>query len=143
MKRIIDISEDYYELIKHEVVEYGNDYKPFVIIANSTPLNEVEAKDCISREKTLDILVSNWQSQEGDDAMQSSINEITVLPTVYPKNYKPSGKWITLKDEWDDIVEAVCSVCDSNGYHKWKYCPNCGAKMFESQESEAENGNDD
>ena len=60
-------------------------------IKNATPITECE--DCISKEKVLDILITNWQSQEGDDAMQSSINEITVLPIVYPKSDKSSGKW--------------------------------------------------
>lgn len=37
MKLIIDIDEDYYELLKSDV-ERGNDYKPIVIIANGKPL---------------------------------------------------------------------------------------------------------
>ena len=40
-----------------------------------------------------------------------------------------TGHWITLKDEYGDVHEAVCSNCDKNGNHKWIYCPNCGAKM--------------
>lgn len=59
MKRIIDISEDYYEIIKHEV-EHGNDYKPFVLLANSTPLNECEAEDCISRGLTQEPRKGHW-----------------------------------------------------------------------------------
>lgn len=37
MKIVIDISEHYYEILKHDV-EQGNDYKPIVLIANGTPL---------------------------------------------------------------------------------------------------------
>ena len=41
MKRIIDIDEDYFEIIKHNVKsEYGSDFKPFVLIANSIPYEE-------------------------------------------------------------------------------------------------------
>ena len=40
-----------------------------------------------------------------------------------------TGHWIVLKDEYGDVHEAVCSSCDSNGNHKWIYCPKCGAKM--------------
>ena len=40
-----------------------------------------------------------------------------------------TGHWITLKDEYGDVHEAVCSNCNKNGNHKWVYCPNCGAKM--------------
>ena len=37
MKLVIDISENYYEILKYDV-EHGNDYKPIVLIANGTPL---------------------------------------------------------------------------------------------------------
>lgn len=38
MKIVIDIDEDYYELIKHDVKQNKNNYKPLVLIANGTPL---------------------------------------------------------------------------------------------------------
>ena len=41
--------------------------------------------------------------------------------------------WITLQDEYGDIVEAVCSCCNQNGNHEWAFCPHCGARM-EGQE---------
>ena len=37
MKLVIDISENYYEILKYDV-EHGNDYKPIILIANGTPL---------------------------------------------------------------------------------------------------------
>lgn len=37
MKIVIDIPEDYYKIIKHDV-ECGMDYRPCVLIANGTPL---------------------------------------------------------------------------------------------------------
>lgn len=37
MRIVIDIDERYYEIIKNDV-ERGMDYRPFVIIANGTPL---------------------------------------------------------------------------------------------------------
>lgn len=37
MQVVIDIKEDYYELIKHDV-QLGNDYLPFKLIANGKPL---------------------------------------------------------------------------------------------------------
>lgn len=40
MKRIIDIDEDYFELIKHDVKNNGLDYKPLFLIANSVPYEE-------------------------------------------------------------------------------------------------------
>ena len=44
MKLIIDIPEDYYEIIKHHVGNHQLDYRPFEIIANGTPLDDVKAE---------------------------------------------------------------------------------------------------
>ena len=38
MKIVIDIDEDYYELIKHDVKANHNDFKPCATIANGIPL---------------------------------------------------------------------------------------------------------
>ena len=95
----------------------------------------VQEEDCISKEKVLGILVTNWQSQEGDDAMQSSINEITVLPSVYPKSDKPSGKWLHKQIDSFYHVIGQCSICKQR-YRINNYCPNCGAKMVEEQTGE-------
>ena len=54
-----------------------------------------------------------------------------------------SGKWIE-KDGFDGDVYYDCSVCGESWAtiegspwdNEWNYCPNCGAKMFEPQESE-------
>ena len=40
MKVVIDIPEDYYEIIKHDVKVNHNDFKPYKIIANGTPFSE-------------------------------------------------------------------------------------------------------
>ncbi len=42
IKLIIEIDKYYYELIKFEAENHLTDYKPFVIIANGTPLDEKE-----------------------------------------------------------------------------------------------------
>lgn len=44
MKRVIDVEEDYYEMIKYNV-EHGQKYKPWEIIANSIPYEE-RPQDC-------------------------------------------------------------------------------------------------
>ena len=40
MKLIIDIDDDYYEIVKHEVEVYRSDFRPFILIAKGTPLTE-------------------------------------------------------------------------------------------------------
>lgn len=51
MKLIIDIPEDYYEIIKHHVDNHQLDYRPFEIIANGTPLDDVKAE--IAKEENI------------------------------------------------------------------------------------------
>ncbi len=38
MKIVVDIDEDYYEIIKHDVKVNHNPFKPYSIIVNGTPL---------------------------------------------------------------------------------------------------------
>lgn len=45
MKIVIDIDEDYYEIIEHDVKANHNDFKPYTIIANGTPLPSYKAVD--------------------------------------------------------------------------------------------------
>ena len=53
------------------------------------------------------------------------------LPPVTPQ--PKTGRWI-----FDEILDRnyYCSECKSMGVDYWDYCPNCGAKMVEPQESE-------
>lgn len=98
--------------------------------------------DCISRAKVLKLMQDNWHTHNGDWAMQESMDDIRALPSVTP--IRPKGHWI----------DGYCSECgcDVPAYivdWKWqkdmdaKFCPNCGAKMIEPQESEVEDGNAD
>ena len=79
--------------------------------------------DAISRQAVLDLLEdtnNGW-----------IINEVVQLPSVTQK----SGKWIT--DEPTVFKPYICSECGifHNGKYK-NYCPNCGCRMVEPQESE-------
>lgn len=44
VKLIIEIPKDYYEIIKHEVEHHLTDYRPFEIIGNGIPLDDVKAE---------------------------------------------------------------------------------------------------
>ena len=44
-----------------------------------------------------------------------------------------TGHW---KPYLKEGLRYQCSACDSRFDTPWEYCPNCGAKMVESQESE-------
>lgn len=58
------------------------------------------------------------------------------MPTIDPESLRPHGRW-----EEGESGFLVCSECAdvfileewlADG--KWKYCPNCGAKMDEEEE---------
>ena len=44
VKLIIEISKDYYEILKCEVEENQTDYYPFIVIGNGIPLDDVKAE---------------------------------------------------------------------------------------------------
>ena len=52
MKRIIDVENDYFEIIKYNV-EHGQKYKPFEIIADSIPYEERPKGEWISASERL------------------------------------------------------------------------------------------
>lgn len=77
----------------------------------------------ITNEEAIEVLQKNYP-----DSCYSMLREAVDIAIAALKTQK-IGKWIILKDEYDDVVEAVCSCCDRNGNHKWAFCPNCGARM--------------
>lgn len=85
----------------------------------------------------LDAKGHNANTEIAFSGMKSKVSDLPPV-TSQPK----TGHWI---DRFP-AKECKCSVCDfliciSNGSYidmvgQMKYCPNCGAKMVESQESE-------
>ena len=91
MKLLIDIEEDYFEILKDNI-DKGFDYKPYSIIAKGQPYKELN-----------------------------------------------TGNWID--DTSLGYHISVCSCCEWRGHgdknliYRPKYCPNCGCRMVEPQES--------
>ena len=96
-------------------------------------LEQEPCGDCISREETLKALMDEWTEYDSE-LMDYLIEKVRKLSPVIPQ--LKIGRWLILKDEYDDVCEAVCSCCDKNGNHKWAFCPYCGAKMREVEENE-------
>lgn len=93
-------------------------------------LDQKPCEDCISRQAVKEEMI-----KYGFHAPDMTVTEfVEDLPPV--TSQPKTGHWIVLKDEYGDIHECICSNCNDDGNHKWKYCQNCGAKMIESQESE-------
>ena len=88
-------------------------------------LEQEPCDDTVSRKAVKELF------QEGSVMGMYYFLGIDKLPSVTPTRKK--AKWIVLKDEYGDICEAICSCCEDNGNHRWKYCHTCGADM-ESKE---------
>ena len=107
---------------KEQLEVFGGEHAEFIKLAIKA-LEKEPCEDCVSREAVKEAL----RNRIGE-----SISDcINALPSVTPTRKK--AKWIVLKDEYGDICEAICSCCEDNGNHRWKYCHTCGAEM-ESEE---------
>jgi hypothetical protein len=87
-------------------------------------------EDAISRQAVLEVLKDKWNMfSDANDAMQESIGTIEALPNITPQ--PKTGHWIKpYGGNWH------CDKCDYEQGRKSNFCPDCGAKMVESQESE-------
>ena len=107
MELIIDIDKGYYELIKADV-ERGNDYKPYVLIANGKPCDETFTKDDMSGAY--------------NEGYACGIRE----------SERPKGEWILVGHN-DTVNFYKCSLCGheehDNFTKHYNFCPNCGADM--------------
>lgn len=57
-------------------------------------------------------------------------------PTIDPEDLRPKGHWIEM--EVHGSLSMVCSVCeqDSGLCYEQNYCPNCGTKMENNNETD-------
>ena len=84
-------------------------------------------EDAISRREVIEEINTFWLAEEQSEAVL--IDMIEALPSVNPVK---TGHWIEDENE----MEVRCSECAEENDKCSKYCPNCGAKMVEPQESE-------
>lgn len=84
--------------------------------------------DCIDREEVIKLL-------EKED-WADTVTGVLALPSVTPQ--PKTGHWIEGFNDLEGEVRFTCSSCGEYQLFETDYCPNCGAKMVESQESEVE-----
>lgn len=102
---------------------------------------KAENKDCVSRQAVLDII--NFEYKWLLDAkvydictsiaFSAIMSKISEMPPVTPKaesKDKPKGRWIDIGDEG---LVFKCSLCGLKKTIESNYCPNCGARMAESE----------
>jgi rubrerythrin len=100
-------------------------------------LEQELCEDAISRQAVLEIQ-TKYAEHIGATKFWQMRDDIKALPSVTPQ--PKIGRWIADVDRWGDIVTTVngyrCSECNAFNTDKDNFCPNCGAKMLEPQESE-------
>ena len=128
-------------------------------------LEQEPCENAISRKAAIDTIESWLSCDDYNDAerhiMRATQSMLYDLPSVNPQESK-TGHWIETAEEYYKVVneygggvnedtpyfvdDIACSVClakysvINNETERFDCCPSCGAKMVESQESEADNG---
>lgn len=104
-------------------------------------LEQEPCDDAVSREFLLRDLLLKAQGEK-DVSIKWLEEYINSLPSVTPQPRK--GHWIEQIDHEENCRTLICSNCDRPALHdgdsiwKHKFCPHCGAKMVEPQESNGE-----
>lgn len=83
------------------------------------------ADDLVSRKSVLKII--EWAEYE-HDPYYSIVDSVKETPSILPE--RKTGRWIP--NRHTDTV--LCSVCGKCYGDKYRYCPNCGAKMEEDEQ---------
>ena len=92
-------------------------------------LEQEPCEDAISRQAAIEALTKT--SGIRGDALKAMYE----LPTVTVQ--EKTGRWIYIcNSEVNGLKIVKCSECGKRTYGSGNYCPNCGAKMAESEDSE-------
>ena len=105
-------------------------------------LEQESCEDAISRQAVIEA-IDKW-AKNMHVLIALPGNEVTPLfynmrelPSVNPTK---TGHWIMTSDYYTGAYGSIdyveCSCCHEYSLEEGNFCPNCGAKMIESQESE-------
>jgi ribosomal protein S27AE len=99
-------------------------------------LEQQPCEDAISRQAVKETIFEQGSAEklEIDFAKLLLLQRaIKALPSVTPQPTRPTARWETLVEDYNK-----CSKCGEMGkfYRIYKYCPNCGARMAESEDEE-------
>ena len=159
-ERIDRLNDDeLYDIFSRIIDDMYNELPPVTPSYNSIKTELKSCEDCISREAVLDLAKKGVLISNGN--YESVCKAINDLPSVMPKYTdeeidraqaveqayidkmvelaveklkRPKGEWIS-----KPLVYGVtyCSECDFElKINNTNYCPNCGARMTESEEEE-------
>lgn len=128
-----DIAEKIYQIC-------DEDKFPKVIESLKEHFDSEPCEDCVSRIEALNSL-DKVENKDSWYRLTDVMKMIRNLPLVNPQ--PKTGHWF-IDERPESDRETICSNCEQPifKYHKLdfdyrpKYCPNCGTKMIEPQESE-------
>lgn len=89
-----------------------------------------ECEDAISRQAVDDAIYD--YSRSCDVNYEQIMEYVNKIPSVTPK--QRTGHWIKVDDE--EPIAYDCSECVAMVGRRCRFCPDCGAKMVNPQESE-------
>ena len=91
--------------------------------------NEVRLIDANALDPDLQKVVKEYKSNGAYEALC----RLRSAPTIDSESLRPKGRWEPRKDAIGFVHCSVCHDCNIYGDwedgEKWRYCPNCGAKM--------------
>ena len=104
-------------------------------------LEQEPCDDCISREATIDAIYKKYIGGKDAiknapindlyaDGLEEAVDAVWDMPSVQPT--RPTGKWKKYLDE-GGFLQCECSNCGLITNEPDNYCPNCGARMGESE----------
>ena len=133
MNRETIYRQDVLDLAKKGVLISNGSYKSVCKAINEIPpVNPQPCEDAISRQAVQDYVakyLSQYLYNDVREAVEVIDEYIGELPAVNPTK---TGYWISHHHG----CEYECSECHDKQRAKSKYCPNCGCRMDEPQESE-------
>lgn len=87
----------------------------------------------------IDFLKKYTDGKQNTEKVEISVFQLNRVIKTLEQEPK-EGHWIADVDRWGDIVTTVngyrCDKCNTFNSDKDNYCPNCGCRMVEPQESE-------
>ena len=103
--------------------------------AISVAINALNASsvdgDTISRQAAIEAVVKR-DANCGIDSAEA----LKLLPSAQPQRKK--GMWLYDEERCATGIYAICSACNESIYQtgNFRYCPNCGARMEETNEAD-------